>query len=83
MITASKIEALSTSQRKVYETLRDHGPLTDMELGYAYRLQHKTLDQAWSGLRTRRRELEDAGLVVQVGEIRNERNRAVALFGVR
>jgi hypothetical protein len=78
--SAAREATLNDNQRKVLATLRDQGPLTDFELGYAYRLQHGKMDQSWSGLRTRRRELEDMGLVYQHGTVRNENNRQVATF---
>jgi hypothetical protein len=73
---------LTESQARVLLAFDAHGDMTDYQLGYAYRLTHGDLDQSWSGLRTRRCELVDAGVLEAKGEIRNENNRKVTVWGI-
>ena len=73
---------LSDSQLRVYETFATHGPLTDYELGYAYRLTHGDLDQSWSGLRTRRKELVDLGVLYLQARRKNENGRTVGVYAL-
>jgi hypothetical protein len=80
--TLRVLRSLSDSQKHVLNTFIEHGDMTDFQLGYAYRLTNGDLDQTWSGLRTRRSELVDLGVLKLTGEIRNERNRRVSLWGV-
>jgi hypothetical protein len=59
---ARLIEGLPPSKRKVYDAIRDHGPLDDHRLG-------ALVDPAGtSGFRARRKDLARAGLVCVVGK---------------
>jgi hypothetical protein len=59
--------ALRASQREVLNTLRRYGPLTDRALvGILYVANGKS--QSPSGIRTRRSELWDRGLVTDTGQ---------------
>jgi hypothetical protein len=79
--TPEGYRAITEAQARVLLTFVEHGDMTDFQLGYAYRLLHGELDQSWSGLRTRRSELVDLGILRFVGEVRNERNRRVSVWG--
>lgn len=74
---------LTPAQARVLVTFEEHGAMDDFTLGYAYRLTHGKMDQAWSGLRTRRAELTAMGVLEVVRVFRNERNRDVGVYGVR
>jgi hypothetical protein len=73
---------LTDSQARVLLAFDTHGDMTDYQLGYAYRLTHGELDQSWSGLRTRRSELVTMGAIAPMGEVRNENNRKVTVWGI-
>ena len=67
---AAGLAGISDRQALVLEVLRTCGPLTDQELAriYAGRVNsHGYIGQSDSGLRTRRRELVDAGFVYDTG----------------
>jgi tRNA A37 threonylcarbamoyltransferase TsaD len=80
-LTQSVVE-LSEAQGKVLAAFDSQGDLTDFKLGYAYRLTHGSLDQSWSGLRTRRSELVKMGVLTSVGTVLNERNRPLNIWGI-
>lgn len=69
---ASITEAhLSAAQTLILSLIRAHGPLADHELDAAYERQRGLgldIQISPSGVRTRRRELVDAGLVEQHGD---------------
>lgn len=74
---------LTTSQAKVLRAFKDHGELTDFELGYAYRLSFGCLDQSWSGLRTRRAELVKKGYLTRVARRKESgQKRASGVYGI-
>jgi hypothetical protein len=74
---------LTDAQLRVYEVFLKHPQgLTDYELGYAYRLTHGDLDQSWSGLRTRRKELVDAKVLRRTSEKVNENKRKVGVYAL-
>lgn len=81
-IVESTCIALSPAQARVYVTFASNGALTDFSLGYAYRLTHGTLDQTWSGLRTRRAELVAKGVLEVVDVVRNENGRMVQVWDI-
>lgn len=58
-------DKIRRSQLAVLGFLKAHGPMTDTGLVERY---HQTPMQSPSGLRTRRRELTDKGLVYDTGE---------------
>ena len=62
-------DRIRESQQNVLEVFRTHGRMTDTELIEAYSLTDRP-KQSSSGLRTRRSELVDRGLVVFSGEYR-------------
>ncbi len=57
------VDDLRESQRRVWRVIHNWGPLTDTDLCRLYRETVPAPKQSDSGLRTRRRELVDAGLV--------------------
>lgn len=61
-------ESLRISQRAVLDLLRTRGPMPDHDLVELYDRTVPYPQQSHSGIRTRRRELVDAGLVVDTGE---------------
>jgi hypothetical protein len=61
---------LRATQREILWVLRNWGPLTDEEIAVLVGPD----SQSPSGLRTRRRELVDAGLVVDTGRRRKSRS---------
>jgi hypothetical protein len=70
---ASSVENLRETQRAVLELVTHEGPMTDEELARAYEIQ--MVHQEWrhqspSGLRTRRSELVQKGLLEDSGEKR-------------
>jgi hypothetical protein len=67
---AGSVEEITRKQRAVLAVLRFKGPLTDAELREAYRKASNLPWQEDSGLRTRRRELVDKGLVENTGVTR-------------
>lgn len=75
---ARSVENLRPRQLAILETLRRCGPLTDE--GIAMRYVGPL--QSPSGMRTRRRELVDAGLVEDTGErSRTRAGRSTILWG--
>lgn len=65
-------DKLRANQEAVLRVLRDFGPMIDEQLIAAYQTNAYTLPaQSESGIRTRRRELADAGLVIDTGEKRD------------
>jgi len=64
---AASVENLRASQHAVWALLREIGPSTDEELAEAVRQSPRFLISP-SGLRTRRHELVDAGLVHDTGQ---------------
>ena len=70
------------AQNRVRQVFHEHGPLTDFELGYAYRLTHGDLDLSWSGLRTRRSELCTWAHLRRVGVKRNDSGRKVGIYAL-
>lgn len=75
-------DELSRTQQAVYWTLYGLGPSTDEELvdaylAYARRTGYTRLSH--SGVRTRRRELADIGMVVDTGETRATRSGRQAI----
>lgn len=89
---ARSVGGLNAKQRAVLALLRERGPMTDEALVVDYALAAMTAaatdpaqapEQSASGIRTRRRELADAGLVVDTGERRKSRSgRAAIVWGV-
>ena len=63
------MDDLTITQHEVYDTLRNFGPLPDVALVPI--AQHVlNVRQASSGIRTRRHELVEKGLVREVGTMR-------------
>lgn len=76
-----KIRGISVtdSQAAVYDVLKKRGPLPDHAL--VPLAQHvMQVHQSSSGIRTRRSELQDAGLVRLVGEERTASGRRAGVF---
>lgn len=61
-------DQLRDSQRAVLDVLRHHGPIDDHTLEGIYGMLDQLPPQSVSGLRTRRRELVERGLVADTGE---------------
>lgn len=70
---------LTTAQAEVYTTLKKYGPLPDHAL--VPLAQHvATVHQSSSGIRTRRHELEDYGLVTEVGKVVTGSGRKAGVY---
>lgn len=84
MTTTVTTRTLTVNQQKVLDVFEGYRytALTDYKLGYAYRLVHGKLDQSWSGLRTRRSELRDLGLVEPTGKVLNEGGRYITQWAL-
>lgn len=65
---------LTPSQAAVYEVLKSYGPVADHALVPLAQHQMR-VRQSSSGIRTRRKELLDAGLIVPAGRVRTGSNR--------
>jgi len=65
-VASAKLEDLRESQREVLWVLALHGPMIDEDLIEA--CYDEGISQSRSGIRTRRKELEDKGLVKATGE---------------
>jgi hypothetical protein len=77
---AHSVTELREKQRLVYEILEHYGPLTDQGIAGYYGHDPSLPIQSPSGLRTRRCELVDKGLVKDTGErvkLRTGRRAAV------
>ena len=75
-----KGKRVSDAQANVYDVLRKHGPMPDQAL--VPLAQHALgVHQSSSGIRTRRRELQDIGLVEHTGKtIRTGSGRQAVVF---
>ena len=86
---ARSVHGLTERREAVLRILRERGPMTDSRMVAAY-LEERDQDplarewpqQSVSGLRTRRAELVDDGLVVPVGESRTPAGRRAIVWGV-
>lgn len=65
---AASVESIRERQRAIYSLLDSIGPMHDEELVGRYLRQVDLPVQSVSGIRTRRSELVDLGLVVHTGE---------------
>lgn len=74
---AALITGLSQKQRAVYQFVQRLGPSTDHEWVSAYIERGVLPKQSVSGLRTRRKELERKGLIVNTGEKRKSMGATV------
>jgi hypothetical protein len=79
---ASSVRQLREKQQAVLDVLRQYGALTDEELIHAYHnsVGMPACPQSDSGIRTRRKELQTAGLVKPVGERRNRNGRRCTVW---
>lgn len=63
---AASVLRIRETQQHILDTLRTHGPLTDEQIS------HVAFEEGWytspSGLRTRRAELVEKGLIADSGE---------------
>lgn len=84
---ARSVTGLSESRAAVLDLLTLSGPLTDAQIATEYRIERSRGTayplQSSSGLRTRRAELCDLGLVEKVREQKLASGRAAAVWGVR
>jgi hypothetical protein len=70
---------VTQNQASVYDVLRDYGPMPDHAL--VPLVQHAAqAHQSSSGIRTRRCELETAGLVRAVGNVRTGSGRLATIW---
>lgn len=65
---AASIDDLTTRRRLVFELVAKYEPVTDQDIAELYAGRPALLPQSPSGLRTRRSELVEAGLVEWTGE---------------
>lgn len=81
---ARSVGQLTRKQLHVLDILKTYGPMTDEELGLAYRRaarEHKVEPQSDSGIRTRRSELQKLALVEGVRITVNSTGRRVTVWG--
>lgn len=79
---AAESVAVRENQVRVYQVLSQLGPSTDEWLVYCYP-QYMSHPQSPSGIRTRRKELRDKGLVRWTGrKVRGQTNRMMRVWEV-
>ena len=80
---AASIANVTDAQQTVLNLLSKHGPLTDLELAFRH-ADDEAEPISPSGLRTRRAELTEQGLVVDTGERRlSPSGRSCVVWGTR
>lgn len=84
---ARSVTGLNEKRQAVLDLLTVHGPMTDERLAFEYRTRTTECGgmlpvQSSSGLRTRRAELVDLGLVKMVGESHLATGRRARVWGV-
>lgn len=72
---ARSVTGIRETQAEIHRLLKAHGPMTDEEIIANYRGR-----QSVSGIRTRRHELVDAGLVKAAGKRKGQTGRAMTVW---
>lgn len=81
---AMSVQGITELQARIYDLLREHGPMTDVDLIARYRSRHDWPAATDSGIRTRRHELVELRQVVKIGVAceRGKGGRAHTLWGL-